>query len=153
MGSAPILKGSNAAKSCLTYFFLGACARLPLERGKKVREVLRETGLLHRFFQRHRYDIGTEFPHAFPKGTKVATEPLLNTLDVSTGFVPQRCSPGVVCGTPVPVSVLSMDQTWILLPQSVHSSHPSPLPAHDGGPRHSQDTGMSPPSSSARRRP
>ncbi|XP_027672332.2 LOW QUALITY PROTEIN: embryonic pepsinogen-like [Falco cherrug] len=70
--------------------------RLPLERGKKLREVLREKGLLHSFFQRHHYDIGTKFPHAFPNGTKVATEPLLNTLDVeyygtiSIGTPPQN---------------------------------------------------------------
>ncbi|NXW39043.1 PEPE protein, partial [Phaetusa simplex] len=72
-----------------------AWARLPLERGKKLREVLREKGLLHRFFQNHRYDIGTKFPHAFPNGTEVATEPLLNTLDmeyygtISIGTPPQ----------------------------------------------------------------
>ncbi|NXA20346.1 PEPE protein, partial [Ibidorhyncha struthersii] len=72
-----------------------ACARLPLERGKKLREVLREKGLLHRFFQHHHYDIGTKFPHAFPNGTEVATEPLLNTLDmeyygtISIGTPPQ----------------------------------------------------------------
>ncbi|NXC91452.1 PEPE protein, partial [Cercotrichas coryphoeus] len=59
-----------------------ACARLPLERGKKLRDVLREKDLLHQFFQHHHYDIGTKFPHAFPNGTGVATEPLLNTLDV-----------------------------------------------------------------------
>uniref|UniRef100_A0A8C8B2S0 Peptidase A1 domain-containing protein n=1 Tax=Otus sunia TaxID=257818 RepID=A0A8C8B2S0_9STRI len=56
--------------------------KLRLERGKKLRQVLREKGLLHHFFQHHRYDIGTKFPHAFPNGTKVATEPLLNTLDI-----------------------------------------------------------------------
>ncbi|KFO10939.1 Embryonic pepsinogen, partial [Balearica regulorum gibbericeps] len=56
--------------------------RLPLERGKKLREVLREKGLLHHFFQHHHYDIGTKFPHAFPNGTEVATEPMLNTLDM-----------------------------------------------------------------------
>ncbi|GAB0199919.1 embryonic pepsinogen-like [Grus japonensis] len=56
--------------------------KLPLERGKKLREVLREKGLLHHFFQHHHYDIGTKFPHAFPNGTEVATEPLLNTLDM-----------------------------------------------------------------------
>ncbi|NWI71694.1 PEPE protein, partial [Todus mexicanus] len=59
-----------------------AYTRLPLERGKKLREVLMEKGLLHQFLQHHHYDIGTKFPHAFPNGTKVATEPLLNTLDV-----------------------------------------------------------------------
>ncbi|NWI00327.1 PEPE protein, partial [Tichodroma muraria] len=59
-----------------------ACARLPLERGKKLRDVLREKDLLHQFFQHHHYDVGTKFPHAFPNGTGVATEPLLNTLDV-----------------------------------------------------------------------
>ncbi|XP_068275511.1 embryonic pepsinogen [Nyctibius grandis] len=70
--------------------------KLPLERGKKLREVLREKGLLHHFFQRHRYDIGTKFPHAFPNGTEVATEPLLNTLDmeyygtISIGTPPQN---------------------------------------------------------------
>lgn len=82
-----------------------------MERGKKLREVLREKGLLHRFFQQHRYDIATKFPHAFPDRTKVATEPLLNTLDVSVGFAPQRRSPGAVCGMPIPVSVLCVDQT------------------------------------------
>lgn len=66
-------------------FSLVACARLPLERGKKLRDVLREKYLLHQFFQHHHYDIGTKFPHAFPNGTRVATEPLLNTLDVSMG--------------------------------------------------------------------
>ncbi|XP_010070735.1 PREDICTED: embryonic pepsinogen-like, partial [Pterocles gutturalis] len=73
-----------------------AGARLPLERGKKLREVLREKGLLDGFFQRHRYDIGTKFPHAFPNGTRVATEPLLKTPDmeyygsISIGTPPQN---------------------------------------------------------------
>ncbi|XP_054146821.1 embryonic pepsinogen-like [Melozone crissalis] len=72
--------------------------RLPLERGKKLRDVLREKDLLHQFFQHHHYDIGTKFPHAFPNGTGVATEPLLNTLDVeyygtiSIGTPPQDFS-------------------------------------------------------------
>ncbi|XP_059723610.1 embryonic pepsinogen-like [Haemorhous mexicanus] len=72
--------------------------RLPLERGKKLRDVLREKGLLHQFFQHHHYDIGTKFPHAFPNRTGVATEPLLNALDVeyygtiSIGTPPQDFS-------------------------------------------------------------
>ncbi|XP_027562059.1 embryonic pepsinogen-like [Neopelma chrysocephalum] len=72
--------------------------RLPLERGKKLREILREKDLLCQFFQDHHYDIGTKFPHAFPNGTKTATEPLLNTLDVeyygtiSIGTPPQDFS-------------------------------------------------------------
>ncbi|NXU38989.1 PEPE protein, partial [Drymodes brunneopygia] len=73
-----------------------ARSRLPLERGKKLRDVLREKDLLHQFFQQHRYDIGTKFPHAFPNGTGAATEPLVNTLDVeyygtiSIGTPPQE---------------------------------------------------------------
>nr|XP_014128851.1 embryonic pepsinogen-like [Zonotrichia albicollis] len=72
--------------------------RLPLERGKKLREVLREKDLLQQFFQQHHYDIGAKFPHAFPNGTGVATEPLLNALDVeyygtiSIGTPPQDFS-------------------------------------------------------------
>uniref|UniRef100_A0A8U8BA34 Uncharacterized protein n=1 Tax=Geospiza parvula TaxID=87175 RepID=A0A8U8BA34_GEOPR len=70
--------------------------RLPLERGKKLRDVLREKDLLRQFFQHHHYDIGTKFPHAFPNRTRVATEPLLNALDVSMGSNPQEHSPGGV---------------------------------------------------------
>ncbi|NXA13070.1 PEPE protein, partial [Sapayoa aenigma] len=72
--------------------------RLPLERGKKLRDALREKDLLPQFFQHHHYDIGTKFPHAFPNRTNVATEPLLNTLDVeyygtiSIGTPPQDFS-------------------------------------------------------------
>uniref|UniRef100_A0A8U8BMJ9 Uncharacterized protein n=1 Tax=Geospiza parvula TaxID=87175 RepID=A0A8U8BMJ9_GEOPR len=72
--------------------------RLPLERGKKLRDVLREKDLLRQFFQHHHYDIGTKFPHAFPNRTRVATEPLLNALDVeyygtiSIGTPPQDFS-------------------------------------------------------------
>uniref|UniRef100_A0A8C5JPH4 Peptidase A1 domain-containing protein n=1 Tax=Junco hyemalis TaxID=40217 RepID=A0A8C5JPH4_JUNHY len=79
-------------------FSLVACARLPLERGKKLREVLREKDLLQQFFHQHHYDIGTKFPHAFPNRTGVATEPLLNALDVeyygtiSIGTPPQDFS-------------------------------------------------------------
>ncbi|RLV90047.1 hypothetical protein DV515_00014591 [Chloebia gouldiae] len=96
--------------------------RLPLERGKKLRDVLREKDLLHQFFQHHHYDIGTKFPHAFPNGTRVATEPLLNTLDVSMGSMPWQgwwdVHPSV--------------QTQALHPKAF-SSHPHPsLPA--GGP-------------------
>lgn len=84
-----------------SFSFLVACARLPLERGKKLRDVLREKDLLHQFFQHHHYDIGTKFPHAFPNGSGVATEPLLNALDVSLG-----CVPGELCGMSIPLSVL-----------------------------------------------
>ncbi|KFP44309.1 Embryonic pepsinogen, partial [Chlamydotis macqueenii] len=69
--------------------------RLPLERGRKLRDALREKGLLQAFLQQHRYDVGTKFPHAFPNRTEVATEPLLNTLDmeyygiISIGTPPQ----------------------------------------------------------------
>ncbi|NXK69860.1 PEPE protein, partial [Sylvietta virens] len=80
-----------------------ACARLPLERGKKLRDVLREKDLLHQFFQHHHYDIGAKFPHAFPNGTRVATEPLLNALDVSMGSNPQGHSPGGICGMSIPL--------------------------------------------------
>ncbi|NXF22121.1 PEPE protein, partial [Rhodinocichla rosea] len=75
-----------------------ACARLPLERGKKLRDVLREQDLLQQFLQHHHYDVGTKFPHAFPNGTGAATEPLLNALDVeyygtiSIGTPPQDFS-------------------------------------------------------------
>ncbi|CAM9834704.1 unnamed protein product [Bubo scandiacus] len=91
---------------CAAFALSQGITRLRLERGKKLRQVLREKGLLHHFFQHHHYDIGTKFPHAFPNGTKVATEPLLNTLDVSIGFDSQQHSPGVVCGMPIPMSVL-----------------------------------------------
>ncbi|XP_009700456.1 PREDICTED: embryonic pepsinogen-like, partial [Cariama cristata] len=74
---------------------------LPLERGKKPREVLREKGLLRRFFQHHRYDIGTKFPHAFPNGTGVANQPLLPRRTKPESFYPKT-----------------------------FSSHPLPLPAH-----------------------
>ncbi|NWH40993.1 PEPE protein, partial [Chloropsis hardwickii] len=111
-------------------------ARLPLERGKKLRDVLREKDLLHQFFQHHHYDIGTKFPHAFPNGTGVATEPLLNTLDVSMSSNPQGHSPGKVRGVSTPLSVLGTDQTQILHPKAF-SSHPSPLLAHAGGPEQS----------------
>uniref|UniRef100_A0A8C3Q654 Uncharacterized protein n=1 Tax=Geospiza parvula TaxID=87175 RepID=A0A8C3Q654_GEOPR len=69
-----------------------------LELGKKLRDVLREKDLLRQFFQHHHYDIGTKFPHAFPNRTRVATEPLLNALDVeyygtiSIGTPPQDFS-------------------------------------------------------------
>lgn len=123
--------GSKIPSDCS--LFLVACARLPLERGRKLRDVLREKDLLHQFFQHHHYDIGTKFPHAFPNGTGAATEPLLNTLDVSRGSDPQGHSPGMVCGMSVPVSVLGTDQTQILYPKAF-GSHPSPLLGHAGGP-------------------
>lgn len=75
-----------------------------MERGKKLRDVLREKDLLQQFFQHHHYDIGTKFPHAFPNGSRVATEPLLNTLDVSRGSNPQGYSPDRVCGMPISLS-------------------------------------------------
>ncbi|XP_013798037.2 embryonic pepsinogen-like [Apteryx mantelli] len=78
-------------------FVLAECrSRVPLQRGKKLRDILREKGLLARFLQHHRYDIGAKFPHAFPDVLDVATEPLLNTLDmeyygtISIGTPPQE---------------------------------------------------------------
>lgn len=115
----------QAASSWLTLFFF---SRLPLERGKKLREILREKGLLHRFLQHHHYDVGTKFPHAFPDVLTVVTEPLLNTLDVSAGFDPWQGSPGVVCGTLIPVTVPCMDQILKGFSQklmSFTSSHPA----------------------------
>lgn len=83
------LAGAAGSELLANSVFLVSCARLPLERGKKLREILREKGLLRHFFQHHRYDIGTKFPHAFPNLIDVVAEPLLNTLDVSAGFDPQ----------------------------------------------------------------
>ncbi|XP_042740013.1 embryonic pepsinogen [Lagopus leucura] len=80
---------------CVVLALSDGITRLPLERGKKLREILREKGLLHRFLQHHHYDVGTKFPHAFPDVLTVVTEPLLNTLDmeyygtISIGTPPQ----------------------------------------------------------------
>uniref|UniRef100_A0A8C3CTQ4 Peptidase A1 domain-containing protein n=1 Tax=Cairina moschata TaxID=8855 RepID=A0A8C3CTQ4_CAIMO len=71
---------------CVVLALSEGFTKLPLERGKKLREILREKGLLRHFFQHHRYDIGTKFPHAFPNLIDVVAEPL----------------PGVVCGMPIP---------------------------------------------------
>lgn len=101
-----------------------------MERGKKLREILREKGLLHHFLQHHRYDIGTKFPHAFPDVLTVVTEPLLNTLDVSAGFDPQHCSLGVLCGMPTPVTMPCVDQILRVFPKkliSFASCHPAAL--------------------------
>lgn len=103
-----------------------SCARLPLERGKKLRDVLREKDLLHQFFQHHHYDIGTKFPHAFPNGSRVVTEPLLNTLDVSVGSNPRGTRPWEGLWD-VHTPVLGMNQTQILYPKAF-SSHPSLQP-------------------------
>ncbi|XP_053103444.1 embryonic pepsinogen-like [Hemicordylus capensis] len=65
-----------------TIVALSEClVKIPLERGKKLREHLREKNLLENFLQRYNYDIGTKYQPAFTKATLIANEPLLNFLD------------------------------------------------------------------------
>uniref|UniRef100_A0A8D0DYW2 Peptidase A1 domain-containing protein n=1 Tax=Salvator merianae TaxID=96440 RepID=A0A8D0DYW2_SALMN len=55
---------------------------LPLQRGKKLRDILKDENLLESVLQKHKYDIGTKYHTQFSNAVEVANEPLLNFLDV-----------------------------------------------------------------------
>nr|XP_003220239.1 PREDICTED: embryonic pepsinogen [Anolis carolinensis] len=54
--------------------------RIPLQRGKKGRNTLKENGLLDSFLKEHRYDIGSKY-RPMLEAAEVAGEPLMNYLD------------------------------------------------------------------------
>nr|XP_060627529.1 embryonic pepsinogen-like [Anolis sagrei ordinatus] len=54
--------------------------RIPLQRGKKGRDTLKEKNLLESFLEEHPYDIGTKY-QPISNAAQVAGEPLLNFLD------------------------------------------------------------------------
>uniref|UniRef100_A0A7M4E635 Peptidase A1 domain-containing protein n=1 Tax=Crocodylus porosus TaxID=8502 RepID=A0A7M4E635_CROPO len=58
-------------------FFLHT--RIPLQRGKKTREVLMEKGLLEDFVKHHQYDISTKYTRS--SASQGVSEPLLNYFD------------------------------------------------------------------------
>uniref|UniRef100_A0A7M4FSY8 Embryonic pepsinogen-like n=1 Tax=Crocodylus porosus TaxID=8502 RepID=A0A7M4FSY8_CROPO len=52
---------------------------IPLQRGKKTREILRQKGLLEDFLKEHHYDIGTKYARSF--ASQGVYEPLMNYFD------------------------------------------------------------------------
>ncbi|XP_053100015.1 embryonic pepsinogen-like [Hemicordylus capensis] len=65
-----------------TIVALSEClVQIPLERGQKLRDHLKEKNLLESFLQKYNYDIGTKYQPAVTKAALVANEPLLNFLD------------------------------------------------------------------------
>ncbi|XP_042319984.1 embryonic pepsinogen-like [Sceloporus undulatus] len=71
---------------CLAVLFVlvalsESITRVPLHRGKKLRNILKEKNLLEPLLQKHHYDIGTKYHPAFSNAAQVADEPLLNFLD------------------------------------------------------------------------
>lgn len=68
----------------LVSLILPGLHRVPLHKGKSLRKVLKEHGLLEDFLKKHPYSISTKYSSL----AKVASEPLTNYLDVSGSPLP-----------------------------------------------------------------
>ncbi|XP_078402444.1 gastricsin-like [Cetorhinus maximus] len=56
--------------------------KMPLHRGKSVREILKERGELKSFLETHKYDPALKYQHLFPGyESEIADEPLLNFIN------------------------------------------------------------------------
>ncbi|XP_014460932.1 embryonic pepsinogen-like [Alligator mississippiensis] len=64
---------------CALFALSEGFTRIPLQRGKKLRQLLREKGLLEDFLKQHHYDTSTKYAHSF--ASQGVSEPLINSLD------------------------------------------------------------------------
>ncbi|XP_006025346.1 embryonic pepsinogen-like [Alligator sinensis] len=64
---------------CALFALSEGFTRIPLQRGKTLREILREKGLLEDFVKHHHYDIRTKYARSF--ASQGIYEPLINSLD------------------------------------------------------------------------
>ncbi|KAK2525196.1 hypothetical protein Q9233_008907 [Columba guinea] len=81
--------------------------RIPLRRGKSLRQVLRENGLLEQFLERHPYNPAAKFLNIFG-----SSEPMVNYLDSST-FVSTNESLSIFYGTGSMTGVLGYDTVTV----------------------------------------
>ncbi|XP_069486078.1 pepsin A-like [Ambystoma mexicanum] len=112
----------NASKGSRDEAPMGLCKaavllQIPLHKGKPLRNVLQEKGLLEDFLKRNPYDLSTKY-RTFSTSARVASEPLINYLDaeyygtISIGTPPQKFNvifdtgssnlwvPSVYCSSP-----------------------------------------------------
>uniref|UniRef100_A0A670J499 Peptidase A1 domain-containing protein n=1 Tax=Podarcis muralis TaxID=64176 RepID=A0A670J499_PODMU len=61
--------------------YLSCCLGIPLQRGTKVRDTLKEKNLLENLLQKYRYDIGIKYNSDISNAAQVAEEPLLNSFE------------------------------------------------------------------------
>nr|XP_028587950.1 embryonic pepsinogen-like [Podarcis muralis] len=65
-----------------TIVALAEClVKIPLQRGTKVRDTLKEKNLLENLLQKYRYDIGIKYNSDISNAAQVAEEPLLNSFE------------------------------------------------------------------------